>query len=572
MIRSLRALSAALLLFGGCVADPSGGAEDLGRLATTGKADGTVVREVPFTVEPGMADEPGAVSFSFATEGALSFAVLQDEGRSRERLQLSVEGPEGTERSRRGRAPYIDLAEPADEAAMELSVLNWGKVPAYGIVRISFRDPQSSGRVDVSFNQPDCGGCSNPAGDLRKDLVSTLGKAKETIDLALFGLDDPAIIEALCGAVDRGVKVRAVTDDKSADEDNSRGYHSSFFDKTSGLVGCGVEVEPVLSSSLMHHKFIIVDRDSKNAVLATGSANLTTAGLEANHNHFVFLKEAPRLVEAYSKEFEQLFSHCRKDRQDDRSCSECTPSCVENRSEEGPFGIAGGQIQVFFSPSDDALRVLRGLSASMASNKPDPDCDEKDATCVCRTSGNGYVCDYCALDGDGFGIIGRAKERVLFSVYSATDACFALGVRRAHERGVDVLSVWDLVLANIESSRDDYLCAADVPTYVSAWGGGSPLVRNHNKLVVADDAVFDGSMNLSESGADENNENTLLIQSESIANLFADYIESEVELLESLGVKAQKAKDCLCNDLVDNDKDGRFDGDDPNCDGAGTGG
>jgi len=410
-------------------------------------------------------------------------------------------------------------------------------------------------------------------GNRTPELVDAIQSARESIDLAVYGLDDPAITEALCNAAGAGVDVRVVTDDTSEDPEDSRSYWDAFYSPAAGLAGCGARVEAVRSYGIMHHKFLVIDHGEPGELLVTGSANLTRAGLEDNHNHMLFVRGAPELGASYVAEMDQLFRHCARGRLDGREsrCDECTPGCHEDHAPEGPWAVGDSELRAYFSPSDDALRVLRGEMEDTRRAEPDPACAEPDADCVCRRSGSRFACEYCAVGEDGWGLLGEAEDRLLVDVYSATDQCFALGVARAARRGVDVVSIFDFVRSGSIYSRDDYMCSEGVPVYISSWGGGSAQVRNHNKSVVVDDVVFDGSMNLSASGAAENNENTLVVESPDLADRFAEYVESEVELLESWGVTPRTPAQCLCSDLVDNDGDGRVDGEDADCDGAPSG-
>jgi hypothetical protein len=363
-----------------------------------------------------------------------------------------------------------------------------------------------------------------------------------------------------------------VTEDDSEDPTYSSGYFEGFFSEEGSLESCGAQVEVVRSSALMHNKFLIIDSGEGTELLLTGSTNFTTNGFEVNHNHIVIVKGVPELIAAYQAEFDQLLTHCTVDRFDSKTCSECTPACTENRSEEGPWMLPGslGGIQVFFSPSDDALRYLRGEKTSIYQELPDPDCYEPDSRCVCRTSGARWLCDYCSQGPDGFGLLEQANERIMMTMFSATDQCFALGWAEAARRGVSTVGVWDFVKGGSPYSRDDFLCAQGIETYITNWGGGSAQVRNHNKTVIIDNVVFDGSLNLSESGSYKNNENTLVIEDQQTADAFADYIFSEISLLQETGVSPKFTEQCLCVDLVDNDGDGLADSDDPDCD-AGDG-
>lgn len=549
---------------GGCGAGQA--PVDLGDFERISKADEMRVVEVPFEVAPG---EP--MEFSFRTTGLLSVRVHQDASRSRERLQLVASSAVYRRRSWRGRSPFLDI--PAGRGGdglvdYRLQVIDWGTVPARGTLVVTTEIAPPEG-VAVVFNQPDCENCDDPAGGLREEVLRAIQGARESIDMAVYGLDDPAVSEALCNAIEAGVAVRAITGDESADDRSGDGYWRSYFSEADGLAGCGALVETVHSDGIMHHKFLLIDAGTPEGLLITGSTNLTEAGFDRNHNNMVFVRGMPELEAAYRAELEQLLGHCTLDRLDDRrSCAECTPGCTEDRSDEGPWPLphGEGELEAYFSPSDDALRVLRGAAEEIYLDAPDPACDLPGADCVCRRSGDGYRCAYCALGEDGYGLLQGAEDRVLVSMFSVTDQCVALGMVRAAERGVAALAVFDHVKGASPYSRDDYLCARGVATYIADWGDGSALVHNHNKIVVVDDTVFDGSMNLSRRGVEKNNENALVIRSGRVAEVFGGYVQAEAALLERRGVWPRNPAACVCHDLVDNDGDGAADGDDPDCD------
>jgi phosphatidylserine/phosphatidylglycerophosphate/cardiolipin synthase-like enzyme len=556
-----------LVVAAACTAETAAAPVDLGEFPFADKADAVIEVEVPFEVAAAVGGLPGETELTFRTWGRLSVKTEQDEARSWERLQLVAARDDLTRRSWRGRSPYLTVT-PREAGTAEdytLTVLNWGARPAYGTLVVTTEPPPAVG-VEVRFNSPDCLDCEDPAGELRETIIGVIQGAEQSLEVAIYGLSDPDIIDALCNAAEDGIAVTLVTDETSEDPDDSRSYYSSFLGDT-GLAACGAHVEFVRSHGLMHHKFIVADAEGDRPVLLTGSTNFTQAGLEANHNHVVVVRGQPELIASYTGELGQFYRHCATERRDSRTCTECSPACTEDASPNGRWPLpGGGSIEALFSPGDDAMRALRGDARSESVDTPDPACTGPDANCICRISGRRYVCEYCALGDDGFGLIGEADERIWMSIYSATDSCFALGAVRAAERGVSVRTVWDFVKSGSAYSRDDYLCGHDIEAWVTNWGNGSAQVRNHNKSVVVDDVLFTGSMNLSASGAAQNNENTLVIRDAAAAETFAAHIAAEIDLLQHLGVTQRDAADCRCNDIVDNDGDGLFDADDPDCD------
>ena len=181
-----------------------------------------------------------------------------------------------------------------------------------------------------------------------------------------------------------------------------------------------------------------------------------------------------------------------------------------------------------------------------------------------------------------------AGHRVMMTMYAGTDQCFALAMGKVAARGGQTLAIWDNVNAGSKYTRDKYMCSLGIPTYVSRWANGDAQVRNHNKTIIVDDTVIDGSMNISSSGLDKNSENTLVIKSPRLAAKFASYIQAESELIETIAsaltdpdkinyhlrlrsyaspeeVKASRER-CMAIDLIDNDGDGLYDENDPDGD------
>jgi len=400
------------------------------------------------------------------------------------------------------------------------------------------------------------------------------------------------------------VRVRVLGDDESEEDHGARSYHAAF----AAMQACGAQVEFVRSTGIMHLKAFLIDVGTSNEQLVIGSTNQSTSDFEKSHNHMVFVRGAPEFTNAYQREFDQLFGRCQGNTSRARVCDQCTPACVANVNPEGPWTLASRDmgdigLSVHFSPSDDALAVLRGpmserrfsidrngdqhcvrtevsntshgcfpsRAAAMAARdtaatQPDPACLAPGANCVCRISGAGFACEYCGgPDGSDWGVMGNAQRQVLTSVFANTDQCFALAVGRAAQRGVAAFAIYDQSNSFQPESRDDYLAGMGVTVLIANWANGAFEGRNHNKLVVVDDVVFDGSMNLSGNGADQNNENSVVYRSPELARQFSEYIFAESALLERRGVTPLNPAISRCQDLVDNDGDGTIDAADPDC-------
>jgi|GEM_PF-6303477 len=439
--------------------------------------------------------------------------------------------------------------------------------------------------VRLVFNQPDCLDCEDRSGGLRHEISEAIRWAEKTIDVAVYGLrqdatqdrDDP--VAALCQAAEEGVTVRLIADDEF--ERSGSSYFESIFSDEGGLENCGVHIEVVRSSKIMHHKFLLIDRGRKNATLITGSTNFTPTGFTANHNHMYFLAAHTALFDSFYDEFEQLWGHCRAPRlEGSRRCSaypnnECTSACTQDLNEEGPWQLGEHRVSAYFTPGDDPLSVLRGSAKEKKYTAVPAECLGESDHCVCRQSGSKFLCSFCGGSEPGvapprtedlnWGLIGKAKEKVLVDMYAGTDQCLALGLSHLHRKGIEVAAVWDRVNSSSTQNRNRYLCGYGIPVYVSNWGGDSQMVRNHNKTVLIDETVFDGSLNVTKASQD-NNESVLIWESASIARQIEDYIRSEIALLRSTGVTPGDAASCRCADLVDNDGDGLLDAEDGDCD------
>jgi phosphatidylserine/phosphatidylglycerophosphate/cardiolipin synthase-like enzyme len=563
---------------------------DLGELTQAGKADSTML-QVPFTIAAAAGKRPGRFEVSLKTNWLLQLKTVQtpDVNNQTTDLQLVARTYKDKFSGLFSKHPRLRVDAGKRSKTIRVTLYNYTSVPAAGTLHITTGSHPAG--IDAVFNKPECTACTaGPSNGLREAVVDAIDWAQSSIDGALFGLEDPAVVNALCRAAKRGVAVRLVTDSLSEKPGGSRSYYDAFFGPN-GLTTCGAQVEIVRKSGMMHHKALIIDRATPFGALVTGTTNLTTTGLEKSHNHMLFLRGVPGLLDAFHEELSQLYDHCRSAKVGSRQCTECTPGCMQAPTISGPWTVGAGSVDVVFAPSnkvrtENALDRLRGKVVSKKRATLDPSCVGPNAACVCRTSGSGFMCDYCAQGPDGWGLMGQAKRRIYASLFIVTDQCFALALGRAAAAGVETSIIVNYAEAGSPYSRDDYAATMGVSVYHSNWGPipdacstgtlsaaqwkadchGDVMVRNHNKTVVVDDTVFDGSLNISVNGVKANDEATLIIDDVKLAERVSDYIKAEVTLLKSRGVKALQPAVSLCKDIVDNDGDGLVDAADPDCD------
>lgn len=132
-----------------------------------------------------------------------------------------------------------------------------------------------------------------------KYLFSLIQSAKNTLDAAIYDIDDPGVTNEFIQAAKRGVKVRIVTDtDSMKSLENPALPRQAIED----LKAAGIPVVDDKRSGLMHNKFIIVD----NFKVWTGSYNLSTADMYLFNQNIVLINST-ELAENFNAEFNRFF-------------------------------------------------------------------------------------------------------------------------------------------------------------------------------------------------------------------------------------------------------------------------
>ena len=132
--------------------------------------------------------------------------------------------------------------------------------------------------------------------DPAPELVSLYGQARNSLDVAIYSLTHPQIVEAIIDAHKRGVQVRVITDRRSAEENTQK--HA-----IRALLLAGVPVMVNEHSGLMHLKMSIID----GRLATTGSYNYTRSASERNDEMFVVSTDV-NFVRACQKEFDRMWT------------------------------------------------------------------------------------------------------------------------------------------------------------------------------------------------------------------------------------------------------------------------
>lgn len=151
-------------------------------------------------------------------------------------------------------------------------------------------DNQNDQPVRVYFTKPENNGPA--AGDPASMLCGYIDAAQQTIDVCCFELDNKVITAALTKAVQRGVKVRLVTETDYIGE--------------SGVLTLRAVNVPVVDdqrpSALMHNKFMVFD----GKAVWTGSMNFTENCAYRNNNNGIYIQNS-RMADNYSTKFKWMF-------------------------------------------------------------------------------------------------------------------------------------------------------------------------------------------------------------------------------------------------------------------------
>ncbi len=324
----------------------------------------------------------------------------------------------------------------------------------------------SSGEIRIYFNVDTDESFSNgpiatgeTPGRLEKAIIDLIDDAEYTIDMCSYNTNTQSVVNALIDAHNRGVRVRLIVDI----EQNNVGLQTGIpFPVLRGSVGQGI----------MHNKFIIADKDhADQAWVQTGSTNYTFFQMSEDPNHIIMIQDQA-LAEVYHIEFEEMWGGDGDD--PDLIAARFGDSKTDNTPHE--LNINGIEFRSYFSPSDNvAQEIIKEI------DKAEHEVD--------------------------IGLL-------LFTRWEIADA-----VEAAHRRGVNI----KLIIEDEDSSERviEQLERAGINLYLD---NSSSLIYHHKYAIIdegfGDATTITGSKNWTFSGDTWNDENTLIIKDNDIANIF----------------------------------------------------
>ncbi len=361
----------------------------------------------------------------------------------------------------------------------------------------------TTGTMDVYFNKSVDTSVSSGENAQTVDIVNKflarVNAAKYSIDLALYSFSGTVgsdIANALLSAKSRGVKIRMIVENDNAGTVPMTTMKSNvpFITDTYDPIDAG--------NGLMHNKFAIFDfRDTSSFTddwVWTGSWNATDPGDNDDAQNSIEIQDKA-LANAYTMEFNEMWGSSTDTPDSTRSRFGADKTDITPHK----FNINGTPVELYFSPSDQTtLHIYQTLATATSSIN---------------------ICMFTFTRSD------LAQE--LVSKNAAGDK-----VRVVMDNNTDSGNQFSFLQTN----------GIDVHLKGSALGTG---LLHHKYAVIdadnsrADEIVITGSHNWSTSAETVNDENTLIIHSARIANLYlqefkARYIEAGgSDTITILGVK-----------------------------------
>jgi phosphatidylserine/phosphatidylglycerophosphate/cardiolipin synthase-like enzyme len=135
------------------------------------------------------------------------------------------------------------------------------------------------------------------------NVVQLIDQSQKTLEIAVFSMDSPKVIDAIYRANDRGVQVTLVLDLSREDKHNQV---LAKMPQSIKRIDVGTYNRDIsYKTTYMHHKFLLADRSAPNAKLLMGSMDFTTKG-EMYEQSFYVITPDETLIKYYGSIFDLL--------------------------------------------------------------------------------------------------------------------------------------------------------------------------------------------------------------------------------------------------------------------------
>ena len=218
-----------------------------------------------------------------------------------------------------------------------------------GVIKNYFNNP-----VDATLASAGNVAVYTPNGSAADTLAKYIGRATQTVDIAIYNWNSTIIKDAVIAAKNRGVRVRIVYEDDNA--------NVSVGQLPASIPRVGRPAQPGSSgSSIMHNKFVIIDAENTNPNIPwvwTGSMNWTGAQLATDRNNVIALQDQA-LARVYTVEFEEMWGS--------KTDVAGTTLFGSRKTDNTPhfLMIGGRSVESYFSPTDNVNgRLLTAIASA----------------------------------------------------------------------------------------------------------------------------------------------------------------------------------------------------------------
>ena len=303
-------------------------------------------------------------------------------------------------------------------------------------------------------------------------LIAYINRAEESIDFTIYNFNNEGISNistALNNAHNRGGVVRVVYDV------NQNNFGTDELVSGIGKIASPVSEYPIYG--IMHNKFVVFDAlsaDPDKPVVWTGATNFTEGQINVDPNNVIIIQDKSLAI-GYRLEFNEMFGS--EGPAPSSSKSRFGPDKIDNTPHE--YIIGGKRVESYFSPSDPTHKNI--LSTIRSANK-----DLYVSTMLITKTDIGYA-------------IRDMKEAGVTSKVLVKDEA----------------SCNETVVLTLKNSLADNFRVS----------GESGIMHHKYMIVDQSDAASDpilltGCHNWSAAAADRNDENTLIIHDQTIANVY----------------------------------------------------
>lgn len=299
--------------------------------------------------------------------------------------------------------------------------------------------------VEVFFTNPTAPDARYYEGGPDELLAAAIDAAVVSVDIAAYNFNLWSLEEALLAARRRGVEVRMVMESDNMDAIEVQHLRQE-----------GIPIISDRSESLMHNKFVVIDRFE----VWTGSLNYTAGGTYNDYNNLLHIRSL-QVAENYTAEFDEMFE------QDHFGTN------VLDNTPHPRLSVNSTIVEVFFSPDD-------GVSGRIVE------------------------------------LLQQAEQSIHFLAYAFTSDPLAEAIIAAAESGVAVSGVVDSGQANATGAEYDNFRDNGLNVRLDGASG----LQHNKVIIIDESILITGSYNFTASAEERNDENLVIIYDARLASAY----------------------------------------------------